>query len=416
MSKVNTSISKVVETFRFELFDRGYNRGTIYDYLKICRIIQKWWTDNELQEFNEYNALKFCDEIIGSRCLIPSLTSEQKRRLRVIRMLLSIFNNEDFENYSPYAQKAFKTISPNIINNYLEWCASTLKFSKATLESHRRIALRFDSFLCMRKLCLKDMTTSLFEEFISSETKSNRVRCKGTLRNIYRYLYETGIEKEDLSVLILKEPSIRIASELPTTYTEAEIKLLISSIDRSTSCGKRDYLILLLASEYGLRASDICRLSLEHIDWELNTISLNQQKTGIPVSYPLLPSIGNAIIDYLKYGRPLGGDNVIIVRHDTKRKGRELTSGGIYSIVESAFKKSHIRNWQEKKHGPHSLRHSFASNLLKRGFGYYVISTAMGHSYATSTKTYLKIDFEQLRKCSLQIPEVKSIYYSHNAY
>ncbi|MCS2294155.1 tyrosine-type recombinase/integrase [Bacteroides thetaiotaomicron] len=263
---------------------------------------------------------------------------------------------------------------------------------------------------------MAEVSSSLFEDFITSESKSNRVRYKGVLRNIYRYLYETGITKGDLSIFILKEPYIRAASKLPTTYTEEEIKNLISSVDRSTPLGKRNYLILLLASEYGMRASDIRSLSLKHIDWESNTILFNQQKTDIPVSYPLIPSIGNAIIEYLKYGRPPGGDDVIIVRHDSKRKGLRLSSGGIYSIVEGAFKNSNISNWQKKKHGPHSLRHSFASNLLKHGAGYYIISMTMGHSYAETTKTYLQIDFDQLRKCSLQIPVVRSIYYNHMAY
>lgn len=84
--------------------------------------------------------------------------------------------------------------------------------------------------------------------------------------------------------------------------------------------------------------------------------------------------------------------------------------------MEGAFKNSNISNWQKKKHGPHSLRHSFASNLLKHGAGYYIISMTMGHSYAETTKTYLQIDFDQLRKCSLQIPVVRSIYYNHMAY
>lgn len=84
--------------------------------------------------------------------------------------------------------------------------------------------------------------------------------------------------RKDLSIFILKEPYIRLASKLPTTYTEEEIKNLISSVDRSTPLGKRNYLILLLASEYGMRASDIRSLSLKHIDWESNTILFNQQK------------------------------------------------------------------------------------------------------------------------------------------
>jgi integrase/recombinase XerD len=104
---------------------------------------------------------------------------------------------------------------------------------------------------------------------------------------------------------------------------------------------------------------------------------------------------------------------VIIVRHDSKRKGGQITSSGIYSIVEAAFKASKIINWKEKKHGPHSLRHSFASNLLKRGTGYYVISMAMGHSCSETTKTFLQIDFERLRKCNLPIPDLHSLYYNN---
>lgn len=416
MCKTNRSISEIIDAYRCELIDRGYSQGTFYDYSKICRIIQKWWDKKGLNKFNEENAFQFCDEFIGTRYLAPSLTSEQRRKLRVIRMLLSIYRDEDFENYTPSHQKIFKTKLGDVFYPYIDWCISTLKFTPSTVETHKRVATKFDSFLWARGVNLAEVSSSLFEDFITSESKSNRVRYKGVLRNIYRYLYETGITKGDLSIFILKEPYIRAASKLPTTYTEEEIKNLISSVDRSTPLGKRNYLILLLASEYGMRASDIRSLSLKHIDWESNTILFNQQKTDIPVSYPLIPSIGNAIIEYLKYGRPPGGDDVIIVRHDSKRKGLRLSSGGIYSIVEGAFKNSNISNWQKKKHGPHSLRHSFASNLLKHGAGYYIISMTMGHSYAETTKTYLQIDFDQLRKCSLQIPVVRSIYYNHMAY
>lgn len=61
--------------------------------------------------------------------------------------------------------------------------------------------------------------------------------------------------------------------------------------------------MILLAARLGLRASDICRLKFENIHWETNTIHLNQTKTQERIELPLLAEIGNAIIDYLKYGR-----------------------------------------------------------------------------------------------------------------
>lgn len=413
MDKRIKKISDVIEAYRAELIDRDYYKGTIKDYSRICRIIQRWWDENDLKEFGEENALRFCDEVIGTRYLNSTLTSDQKRKLRVIRMLLSLHRNEDFENYSPPIEKTLKTKLGEVFSKYLEWCTESLKLAPNTLENHKRIALKYDTFLSERGFHFEEVSTSNFEEFIASESKPKRIRYKAVLRNIYRFLHNSGITKGDLSTLILKEPHVQQGSKLPATYSENEIKNLILSVDRSTAVGKRNYLILLLAAEYGMRASDIRSLSLKHIDWESNTIAFSQQKTEIPISYPLISSIGNAVIDYLKHGRPEGGDNVIIVRHDTKRKGCKLTSSGIYSIVEACFRASNITNWKEKNHGPHSLRHSFASNLLKRGTGYYVISMAMGHACSESAKTYLQIDFESLRKCSLQIPVLHSLYYSN---
>lgn len=411
MNKKINKISEVIEAYFAELIDRDYYKGTIKDYSRGCRAIQRWWKENGLEEFNEENAERFCDEVIGTRYLSPSLTSEEKRRLRVVRMLLSIHRNEDFENYTPPAKKALKTELGEFFDKYVLWCTESLKLAPNTIDTHVRVVRRYDAFLYEKGIHFKEATTSTFEDFITAVSRSNRVRYKIVLRNLYKFLHSSEITKGDISAYILKEPHVHQGSKLPTTYTEEEIKNLLLSVDRSTANGKRDYLILLLAAEYGMRASDIRSLGLKNIDWDLNTIFLNQQKTNVPIKYPLLPSVGNAIIDYLKHGRPKGGDDVIIVRHDAKRKACQLTSSGIYSIVEAAFRASNIVNWKEKKHGPHSLRHSFASNLLKRGTGYYVISMALGHSSSESAKAYLQIDFERLRKCSLQIPVLNSLYY-----
>ena len=72
-------------------------------------------------------------------------------------------------------------------------------------------------------------------------------------------------------------------------------------------------------------------LSLHNIDWENNTISILQAKTGNPVQLPLLSSVGNAIIDYMQHGRPDGVDDTIIVSHDTVYKVHRLL--GVVSLM-----------------------------------------------------------------------------------
>jgi integrase len=154
---------------------------------------------------------------------------------------------------------------------------------------------------------------------------------------------------------------------------------MINAIDRSSAKGKRDYLVLLLAAECGWRASDITSFSLEQIDWDKNKVSMVQQKTDIPVDFPLLASVGNAVIEYIKHGRPAGGDNVIIVNHENTHKGKKLTSPTIHSVVSNAMRTANIQNWKIKQHGSHSLRHSLATNMLKHNIAMPIISTVLGH-------------------------------------
>ena len=93
------------------------------------------------------------------------------------------------------------------------------------------------------------------------------------------------------------------------------------SIDRGGSVGKRDYAMFLLASRLGLRASDIAKLKFADINWENNEITIIQYKTNKEIILPLLTDIGNAIIDYLQYGRPKSTSQQIFIssRHHINR-------------------------------------------------------------------------------------------------
>lgn len=142
--------------------------------------------------------------------------------------------------------------------------------------------------------------------------------------------------------------------KIPTTYDEDEIRRIIASVERSSATGKRDYLILLLAAEYGWRSNDIVNFRFSQTDWDKNVIRFSQHKTGIPVEYPLLSSVGNAIIDYLKHGRPITDSEEIIVSAESAKKGRPLSPTTVHCIVTKYMRKADIKNWKNKKHGPHS--------------------------------------------------------------
>lgn len=182
-------------------------------------------------------------------------------------------------------------------------------------------------------------------------------------------------------------------------YTEDEIRRIIQCAPRTSAKDKRDYVIILLAASYGMRSGDITKLRLSHIDWDMNLIKVTQSKTGEYLELPLLASVGNAIIDYLQDGRPRNcGHEIIVVSHMHGTIGNPLRSPTIHSIVSSAMQNAKIENWKNKKHGAHSLRHSLATNLLKKNASMPVINTILGHRSTETTRVCKKYS-EGCRNC-----------------
>jgi site-specific recombinase XerD len=407
-------IEDLVNEFYDQLNQRNYGQSVKWAYHKVCRQILEWCNKHHFVSFDEKTGNQFCDETIGGHLSKAGSPYHYRRTLRVMRMLVSLQHTGDFEFRSPRTEYKFYTQLGDVIDMYLHYCAVMRKFSATTLSERKRAIFRFDNYLNGNNRTIADITVDLFEDFLTQHcTKHSRRNYKSIFKELYRYLFDNGILNKDYSSLILKEPKVAQASKLPITYTEEEIRRMINAIDRGSAKGKRDYLVLLLGAEYGWRASDITSLSNYQIDWNKNKISIIQFKTGIPVEFPLLASVGNAIIDYLKYGRPVGGDNVIIVNHENTHKGKKLTSPTIHSIIANAMKVANINNWKNKKHGPHALRHSLASNMLKHNVSIPIIKTVLGHQSVETTKVYVSVDIERLRLCSLPIPKITSQYYDH---
>jgi site-specific recombinase XerD len=130
--------------------------------------------------------------------------------------------------------------------------------------------------------------------------------------------------------------------------------------------------MLLLACRLGLRASDICGLSFANLFWRENLIVLTQVKTKKHIELPLLAEVGNAIITYLKYGRPVSQLPYVFLHAGNEE--RRLAEPTLHSIVGSYLQRAGITDVEKKKHGPHALRHSLAGFLLQKKTPLPVIS------------------------------------------
>ena len=219
-----------------------------------------------------------------------------------------------------------------------------------------------------------------------------------------RWLFEHGKISENFSYLL---PDIkRTPSPLPDVWEETDVQKLLDVIDTASPIGKRNYAIFLLLARTGLRISDVVLLRFENIDWRKNCIRITQYKTGKPLSIPLSAEIGEAIIAYLKYGRPSSEESAIFLSHNAPFQPLNHHNN-FNSEIRKYMRLAGIDFTAKRHSGVHTLRSSFATNILKQGASLDNISQILGHSDVNVATSYLRVDPEHLRLCALGLGVVK---------
>jgi len=224
------------------------------------------------------------------------------------------------------------------------------------------------------------------------------------IRELMLFLLKTNELERDFSVLV---PTYRKGFHLPTTYSEEEIRRTEQAVDRSTTMGKRDYCIILLASRLGIRAGDIVSLAFGNLDFEGNEISFVQKKTGIPQSLPMLPVIKAALLDYINNGRLKSGEQTVFLR--CKAPFLPISPTALNYLTTKYLKRAGI-DTAVKKHGPHSLRASLATSMVNDRIPYESVRKILGHSDPDVIMHYAKLDIENLRSCSVDVPEPSGFF------
>lgn len=228
------------------------------------------------------------------------------------------------------------------------------------------------------------------------------------LRGFFTFLYDTGVISTNIATFIPKD-NYQKQAKLPSYYTEEEIEILLKSVDRGSIVGKRDYAILVLAAYLGLRASDIAHLRFSNLHWDKKEIVLKQYKTGKDISLPLLPVVGNALLDYIQYARAKSDEQYIFLFVISPFLPiRPQTIAGIINrrFAYAGFKSTN------RRHGGHALRHSLVKELLNNKQSLPVISEVLGHKNTNSTLHYIRIDVESLGQCALEVPLVNPLFYT----
>lgn len=340
-----------------------------------------------------------------------SLLSEPKTDRTSTQKIRAIFLLETYQEHGilavrmPTKEYVYAEEYRDVFIDFINWRKS-LGISEKTIKSNKIYLERFSNYLYNFGLkSVNDLDTNVIHGFIRTLSLYNPPTIYCTLcclRILLRYIHDNGYITSNLSDAV---PSMNYdsRSKIPSSYTKDEITRTILQIDRANPKGKRDYAIVLLLARLGLRASDICNLQFNNIRWDTNTIEITQEKTEEILTLPLLNEVGEAIIDYLKYGRPVSDLPQVFLKHMAPVD--KLTSSTLHSLVSFYLQSAGIPI-ENKKHGPHALRHSLAGILLEGNTPIPIISAILGHSSSNSTSIYLKIDIVQLKNCALEVPEI----------
>lgn len=183
---------------------------------------------------------------------------------------------------------------------------------------------------------------------------------------------------------------------------------LLRSINQTTVGGLRDFTLLYSAACYGLRSSELVRLTLDDIDWRAGTLKVAQTKTKQALILPLTDEAGQILVRYLQTGRPQSERRELFLRR--RAPAGPLAPTAVHDILEHRITLSGL---DLPPMGSHVLRHSLAVDLLRRGVNLPTIGATLGHRDAESTAVYLRLAVDDLRQVGLPVPEAASVSVPH---
>ena len=407
-------IQKTFEMLTYEVISYlqklSYSDSRISQYRSAWQRVAAFMKENDLQYYTATVGEAFIYHLIGDRIYVD-LDRWEKDIIQCANVLTEYLETGAVKFRRCQKFRELQGAIGQTMQNYIAYRKS-YGICRETVEEYKHRFQHFLSYLDDNGISdvrlISQQLLMNYANQLAFCTPYVRHRNLSVIKGYLRYLYDQGLTETDCSRMVPKDKFVK-QPKLPSTYTKDEVEALITSIERSSPKGKRDYAMVMITARLGLRATDVCCLTFESIQWEQSLIVLSQQKTGERIELPLLSEIGEAIIDYLRYGRPKSELTYIFLQVNSPYD--RLNRSTLHSIICLYLRRAGIQYKNERKHGPHALRHSLAGVLLEKKTPVPVISEVLGHRSTESTRYYLRIDMNTLRQCALEVPPVSPAFY-----
>ena len=280
--------------------------------------------------------------------------------------------------------------------DYLTMLRVERNVSPKTLEAYGRDLKQYFSFLSEKSVThINQISQGHVREYIRKLNQcglasSSITRILSSIRSYHKYLSSERLVDEN-PTLVLSNP--RVQKKLPDVLIEEEISSIINVVDETSPFARRDKAIIEMLYSCGLRVSELCDLTLNHLFLDDDMIRI----MGKGLKERLLPIGDRAkkyINAYIIHSRPRmqkgkGGSTVFL-----SRNGNKLTRAMINNILRKWSKLAGIT----KPVSPHTLRHSFATHLLEGGADLRFVQALLGHSDISTTQIYTHLDKDHLKE------------------
>lgn len=364
--------------------------------------------------FNRQRILRYISQVDSDHLSKKTCDSVWTCARKVAIMLLEY---ADTGNYEWKVERSKKLVMKNnelellrtALANYLKkrniksGTIQVYDFSFRTLAEALNIS-SVEDFSLLSRDNIKEMLIGLSGRWKTSTYS----RILTDFRGIFSWLYESGYTEDDFSVVIMKP---RNKTDHVVPYFSKTDQDNIAEYLENTSL--RNKAMFAMLRQYGLRECDVCGLMLKQIDWHNDVLKVIQQKTGVPMTLPLFPDVGNAIMEYILNERPEKGKDNPYVFITEQAPYRKLDS--IYHFNKKMLRHIEAEPLNDPDFcGTRLYRYTLTHNLLESKVRHQVVTDILGHVSKQSDKHYLSMEKDMLLECPLDLTGIGQKYWEED--
>jgi integrase/recombinase XerD len=239
------------------------------------------------------------------------------------------------------------------------------------------------------------ITTDMLNEFFHDERRGRAAATvnltKAAVRSFYKYQLATEKITKDPSRLIESE---KVVNKSPGTFSAAQREKLIKTIADAKGFPPqpgpmRDWMMIILAYNTGLRVAELVGINIEDVEARrtIEVIGKGQKLRTLPLN----EAARRALVEYIPWRRSItAADREALF---VNRFGGRISTRAVERLLKIWLKKAGIAG----DFSPHSLRHSFATDLVHGGANIRVVQEALGHANISTTQRYTRISDKDMR-------------------